>query len=138
MPCSSPRALPRPSRLRAAGRLRAQHRLGLLRRAHINAGEFRYVGKETDRKWEEGGEISVLEFKATEFGRAKKVVATEEIKECIVNIGINECARRSGFDSKNFIRKLVRGQSVKRSTYDKFVRWLEIYKEQGGVLRQLT
>ena len=49
---------------------------GLLQRAHIIAGEFRYVGKETDRRWEEGDEISVLEFKATEFGRSKKVVAT--------------------------------------------------------------
>ena len=48
---------------------------GLLQRAHIIAGEFRYMGKETDRKWEEGDDISVLEFKTTEYGRAKKVVA---------------------------------------------------------------
>ena len=27
--------------------------------------------KETDRKWEEGDDISVLEFKTTEYGRAK-------------------------------------------------------------------
>jgi hypothetical protein len=39
---------------------------GLLRRAHIVAGEFRYVGKETDRKWEEGDDPSILEFKTTE------------------------------------------------------------------------
>jgi len=39
---------------------------GLLQRAHVIAGEIRYVGKETDRKWEEGDEISVLEFAATE------------------------------------------------------------------------
>jgi hypothetical protein len=45
---------------------------GLLKRAHIIAGEFRYVGKETDHKWEEGDDISVLEFKTTEYGRAKK------------------------------------------------------------------
>jgi len=38
---------------------------GLLGRAHIIAGEFRYVGKETDRKWEEGEEISILEFRTT-------------------------------------------------------------------------
>lgn len=40
------------------------------------AGEIRYVGKETDRKWEEGGEISILEFAATEYGRKGKVVAS--------------------------------------------------------------
>jgi transposase InsO family protein len=26
----------------------------LLKRAHVSAGEIRYVSKETDRKWEEG------------------------------------------------------------------------------------
>jgi hypothetical protein len=41
----------------------------LLKRAHIVAGEIRYVGKKTDRKGEEGDDISVLEFAATEYGR---------------------------------------------------------------------
>lgn len=63
---------------------------GVLKRAHVIAGEFRYVGKETDRKWEDGDEISILEFKATEYGRSKKVIASEEIKKQIAEIGINE------------------------------------------------
>lgn len=98
---------------------------GLLKRAHIIAGEFRYVGKETDRKWEEGDDLSILEFKSTEYGRSKKVVASEEIKQRITEIGINKCARDSGFDRKNFIRKLIRGIPVKRSSYQEFVRWLD-------------
>jgi hypothetical protein len=53
---------------------------GLLKRAHVIAGEFRYVGKETDRKWEEGDEISILEFTTTEYGRTTRVVASEEVK----------------------------------------------------------
>jgi hypothetical protein len=101
---------------------------GLLQRAHILAGAFRYVGKETDRKWEEGDEISILEFKTTEYGRAKKVIATEEIKQQITEIGINKCARESGFDRKSFIRKLIRGIPVKRNSHNEFVRWLEGYK----------
>jgi streptogramin lyase len=52
---------------------------GLLRRADVIAGEIRYIGKETDRKWEEGGEISVLEFAATEYGRKGKVIASEDV-----------------------------------------------------------
>ncbi len=36
-----------------------------------------------------------------------------------------ECARESGFDRKNFIRKLVQGLPVKRNSYEEFVRWLE-------------
>jgi hypothetical protein len=90
----------------------------------VIAGELRYVGKETDRKWEEGGEISLLELAATEYGRTRKVVASDEVKEQIRQIGINTCARESGFDRKNFIRKLLRGMPVKRNSYNEFVRWL--------------
>ena len=53
---------------------------GLLKRAHVIAGEFHYVGKETDRKWEEGDDPSVLEFQSTEYGRVTKVVASDEVK----------------------------------------------------------
>ena len=101
---------------------------GLLGRAHVIAGEIRYVGKETDRKWEEGDEISLLEFAATEYGRKGKVIASEEVKAAISAIGINKCARESGFDRKNFIRKLIRNIPVKRNSYTDFVRWLEVYK----------
>jgi hypothetical protein len=94
----------------------------------VLAGEIRYVGKETDRKWEEGDDISILEFAATEYGRRSKVVATEKVKAKISSIRINKCARESGFDRKNFIRKLVRGGAVKRNSYNEFVRWLQGYK----------
>jgi hypothetical protein len=98
---------------------------GLLQRTHVMAGEIRYVGKETDRKWEEGEEISVLEFGATEYGRKGKVIATEEVKTQIKGIGMNKCARETGFDRNNFIRKLIRGIPVKRNSYDEFVRCLK-------------
>ncbi|PYX55986.1 MAG: hypothetical protein DMG76_16970 [Acidobacteria bacterium] len=100
---------------------------GLLKRAHVIAGEIRYVGKKTDRKWEEGGEISVLEFAATEYGRKGKVAASDDVKAKISSIGINKCARESGFDRKNFIRKLIRDIPVKRNSYGEFVRWLQGY-----------
>jgi hypothetical protein len=101
---------------------------GLLRRAHIVAGDLRYIGKEADLKWGEGDDPSVLEFKSTEYGRTAKVVASEEVKSEIRKIGINRCARESGFDRKNFIRKLARGIPVKRSSYNDFVRWLRTHK----------
>jgi hypothetical protein len=101
---------------------------GLLRRAHVMEGEIRYIGKETDRKWEEGGEISLLEFSATEYGRKGKVFASEEVKTAIQKIGINKCARESGFDRKNFIRKLLRGIPVKPNSYNEFLRWFQSYK----------
>lgn len=56
------------------------------------------------------------------------VVASEEVKKDIKNIGVNKCARESGFDRKNFIRKLVRDIAVKRNSYARFERWLQNYK----------
>jgi hypothetical protein len=56
----------------------------------VTAGGIRYVGKETDRKWEEGDEISILEFAATEYGRKEKIIASEEVKTAIQDIRINK------------------------------------------------
>ena len=105
---------------------------GLLKRSHVIAGEIRYVGKETDRKWEEGDEISLLDFSATEYGRKNKVVASDDVKAAVSSIGINKCARESGFDRKNFSRKLVRGLPVKRNSYNGFLRWFQVYKLQNS------
>jgi hypothetical protein len=101
---------------------------GLLKRVHVIAEEIRYVGKETDRKWEEGDEISLLDFSATEYGRKGKVVASEEVKSAIQKIGINRCARESGFHRANVVRKLVRGLPIKRVSYTEFVGWLRRYE----------
>jgi len=73
----------------------------------------------------------VLEFASTEYGRPGKVVASEEVKEEIRKIGINRCARESGFDRKNFIRKLIRDIPVKRNSCSEFLRWLRKYKSQN-------
>jgi hypothetical protein len=51
-------------------------------------------------------------------------IASEEIKNKILEIGINKCARESGFHRANFIRKLVRGIPVKRNSYEEFLRWV--------------
>lgn len=101
---------------------------GLLKRAHVIVEEVRYVGKETDRKWEEGDEISLLDFSAMEYGRKGKVVASEEVKAAIQKIGINKCARESGFHRANVVRKLVRGLPIKRVSYTEFVGWLLRYE----------
>ena len=101
------------------------------------AGDLRYVGKETDRKWEEGDDISILEFRTPEFGRTRRVVASEEVKGEIAKIGINKCARESKFDRKNFVRKLIRGLPVKRNSYNEFVRWLQNHKSNIEVMTAL-
>jgi hypothetical protein len=74
----------------------------------------------------------VLEFKTTEYGRAKMVVASEELKSDIKRIGIKRCARESGF-TRFFVRKLLRGKTVRRRSYDQFVQWLQGYELQMAV-----
>ncbi|MGD1080460.1 MAG: hypothetical protein ABR881_19245 [Candidatus Sulfotelmatobacter sp.] len=80
---------------------------GLLQRAHIIAGKSRYIGKETDRKWEEGDDISVQEFKTTEYGRAKKVVADTAIADRIRAIGIRKTLKLTKM-SQHTIEKIAR------------------------------
>jgi len=46
-----------------------------------------------------------------------------ELLDCVRN----KCARESGFDRKNFVRKLVRDIPVKRNSYNEFVRRLQGY-----------
>ena len=104
------------------------HTKGLLQRAHVIAGDFRYVGKETDRKWEEGDDLSLLEFKTTEYGRTGKVVASVEVKNDILGIGIRNAPARAN----SIVGSLddCFGASVNRNSYNEFVRWLEGYKSR--------
>jgi hypothetical protein len=90
---------------------------GLLQRPHVIGGEFRYVGKETDRKWEEGDDISVLEFKTTEYGRVKTITADPTIADKIRVIGIRKTMALTKM-SQHTIEKLIHGEAVKRNTYE--------------------
>jgi hypothetical protein len=90
--------------------------------------KFVTSGRKQIANGRKGGEISILEFAATEYGRKGKVVASEDVKARISSIGINKCARESGFDRKNFIGKLVRDIPVKRNSYNEFLRWLQHHK----------
>lgn len=52
---------------------------GLLQRAHIVANwPPIYIGKESDRHWEEAEDLSLLDFKAIEYRRKGNVIATDE------------------------------------------------------------
>ena len=61
----------------------------------VAAASRRYVGKETDRRWEQGGDLSLVEFKAVEYQGSKQVVASDEIKEQILKTGIRKLEREN-------------------------------------------
>ena len=102
---------------------------GLLQRAHVIAGELRYIGKETDRKWEEGEDISIFEFKTTEWGRAKKVEAPSELRDKTCKLSLRELVRRTGM-SRHTILKVRRGEMIRRSTLAHIAKALQIYKSK--------
>ena len=87
------------------------------------------MGKETDRKWEEGDEISVLEFKAIEYGRAKKMVAETSIADEIRAIGIRKTMELTKM-SQHTIEKLIRGETVKRKTHKHALKAIQTYKSK--------
>ena len=68
---------------------------GLLQRAHIVANwPPIYIGKESDRHWEEGEDLSLLDFKAVVYERKGYVVATDEQLARIETVPKREFRRR--------------------------------------------
>jgi hypothetical protein len=100
---------------------------GLLQRVHVIAGEFRYVDKETERKWEEGDDLSVLEFKTTEYGRVKKVLGDTALADEIRAIGIRKMMELTKM-SQHTIQKLIHDEPVKRKTHDHVLKTIQAYR----------
>jgi hypothetical protein len=76
---------------------------GLLQRAHIVANwPPIYIGKESDRHWEQSEDISLLEFKAIQYKRRGKVIASAE-----------QLARIAKVHKREFIRRGINQQLAK-------------------------
>jgi hypothetical protein len=60
---------------------------------------IRYIGKETSRRWEQGEDLSVVDFRCTEYS-ADKVVADPEVRKKIIEIGIRRITCESRVDRK--------------------------------------
>jgi hypothetical protein len=93
---------------------------GLLRRSSVTAASRRYVGKETDRRWEQGEDLSLVEFVSLEYQQSKQVVAGEELKVDILRLGIRKLERDTGI-SHHTLQKILRGDPVRRRTLAKIL-----------------
>jgi hypothetical protein len=68
---------------------------GLLQRSHIIANwPLNYIGKESDKHWEEGEDLSLLEFKTIEYKGKGNAFATDEQIEQIAKLPKREFIRR--------------------------------------------
>jgi hypothetical protein len=89
---------------------------GLLGRASVVAGEIIPVGKETDRHWEQGEDMSLLEFKVLEYRPAgNMVVADHMLIAEMAKHPLRELMRKTGL-SQHTIETIRAGQPVRRTT----------------------
>ena len=93
---------------------------GLLKRASIVAGELRYVGKETDRRWTEGEDLSLLTFTGVEYLPSGNVVADSTLRDEIKSSGLRELMRTTGL-SQHTIEAIREGKPVRRKTLQRVV-----------------
>jgi hypothetical protein len=96
---------------------------GLLRRSQIVANSHRHIGKETSRRWEQGDDPSMVDFRCREYSNGN-VVADKAIRERIIKIGIRKLARVTGIHSDT-ITVIARGKRVKPSTLARVVGFLQ-------------
>jgi len=96
---------------------------GVLRRSNIVANRHRYVGKETSRRWEQGDDPSMVDFRCTEYTDGK-VVADQELRKRIIDVGIREVARESKVNRET-VALIAKGSSVKPSTLRQVMETIE-------------
>jgi hypothetical protein len=102
---------------------------GLLRRSHIVAGAHRYIGKETSRRWEQGDDPSMVDFRCREYSDGK-VVGDQKLRDRISKTGIRKVARKSKVDRET-VALIAKGIPVKAGTLAKVVQSLPLYETQG-------
>jgi hypothetical protein len=96
---------------------------GLLRRSHIVANRHRYIGKETSRRWEQGDDLSMVDFRCREYSDGK-MVADEEMRKRIIETGIRKIARETGIHSDT-VTLIAHGSPVKAKTLSKVVGFIQ-------------
>jgi len=89
---------------------------GLLQRAHIVANwPLIFIGKESDKHWEEGEDLSLLEFKTIKYKRKGYAVATDE-----------QLARIARVPKREFIRKGINQHTLEKICEQKPVRAIKL------------
>lgn len=95
---------------------------GLLRRASIVAGQIIPVGKETDRRWEQGEDMSMLDFKVLEYRPlGNMLVAALALRNEIAKRGMRELMRKTGL-SQHTIEAIRAGRAVRRRTLQQILK----------------
>jgi hypothetical protein len=99
---------------------------GLLRRTPVTADGFRYIGKETDRHWEQGEDFSMLDPHLLEYrpNETERLVADPMLQHECREVSIRALAREAGV-SEGTVKRLRRGERIRKSTAQKLRRALK-------------
>ena len=102
---------------------------GLLQRAHVAANwPPIYIGKESDKHWEEGEDLSLLDFKAIEYRRKGNAIAEDEQLARIANVPKREFRRRG--INQHTLEKICRKEAVRVSGLAKVLKALQLWESE--------
>jgi len=89
---------------------------GLLQRSSVTAVKQRYVGKETDRRWEQGEDLSLVHFTPVEYSPlGKVVVADAALLSEMTKHAMRELMRKTGL-SQHTLEAIRRSKPVRSRT----------------------
>jgi hypothetical protein len=105
---------------------------GLLQRAHIVANwPPIYIGKESDRHWDEGEDLSLLNFKTIQYRPKGNAVATSEQLARIANVPKREFMRRG--INQHTLEKICKPEAVRANKLAECLKVLEEYEMEYQV-----
>ena len=94
------------------------------------------MGKESDRHWEEGEDLSLLDFKSIEYRRKGYSVATDEQLARIAAVPKREFMRRG--INQHTLEKICKKESVRAIKLGKCMRVLAEYECNQPARRSLV
>ena len=107
---------------------------GLLQRAHITAGQIRYIDKETTSMWAESDDLSVITdndetgYRVPEYGKGRMMILPDSVKgEMTEIVGLRELRRRG--IGQHTIEKALQSK-VRMRSYRKILAAIEGYKAE--------
>jgi hypothetical protein len=93
---------------------------GLLRRTPVIADGFRYIGKETDRRWEQGEDVSMIEPHLLEYrpNETARLTTDPALQYDARRVSIRALARAAGVSEKT-VKAARKGERLRKSTIEK-------------------
>ena len=93
------------------------HTAGLLQRTSIVVSGFDYIGKETDRKWEQEEDLSMVfpTLPAYRPNESARLVSPATLDEDIHTMSIREIAKRTGLSTRT-VRAARKGKRIRKTT----------------------